>query len=124
MSETYLEQKIREVLEEAEGNPTGAVALLKKAAEDDELVYNGITSPFLDVCTTFAVQQYMKVHAPRNKRHAEGLTDGDIQTLVQKMATNTDANDFLTTKPVGRRRKPASDAHKDSVTTIADAFKK
>jgi len=120
---TYLEQKIEEALKEANGNHLRAAAFLQRMAENDEVLYAGLTNPFLSSAATFAIQRFLsQQRGPSSSaKKASSITDGDLDKLVNNMANNGD-NDFIGSGTPAGKAAQGSSRHSSNMQKIAEAF--
>ncbi len=132
---TYLEKKIEKALEQAEGNHMQAAIFLQQWAAEDELLYAGLTQPFLSSAAIFAIQRYLsqerqkRMKSVPSQRKAGQISDDDLSKLVTQMANNPasatakQTDSFWDSVPA-TKPQPGSSQHQAAMEEIAGAFTK
>ena len=131
MDKNYINTKVQEALKKAGNNHMRAATYLLEMAEEDELLYSGLTAPFLHSAATFAVQRYLsklrrEQTSPKARRPLKSvgeLTDEDLGALVKRMAnSSTSSDDEFWSGKGPANTTPTSKAHAKNLEKIAGAF--
>lgn len=125
---TYIDQRVWEALQEAEGNRRKATEILLGWCVEDELLKDGLTSPFLESAATYHVSRVAHAHTrpTQSSTGRDEISPATLDHLIDQLRENTDNQPSTfadAARATPRKSKKASADHKNSMQNIAGAFK-
>lgn len=131
MSKEYAMSRVKDALEQSDGNHMKAARLLTEWLENDNSLYYGLTAPHMRSIVTHAIAHVDKKPAAEVQANIQAAPDapkatdaemGELgQAILSGMTSKTGS--YGEDNPGGKGPGKASQTHVDALKAMSDAYK-
>lgn len=132
MSKEYAMSRVKDALEQSEGNHMKASRLLTEWLENDNSLYYGLTAPHMRSIVTHAIAHVDQKPVKEVQENIQSAPDAPAQTdaemgelgqaILSGMSSNKTGS-YGEDNPGGTKPGKASQTHVDALKAMSDAYK-
>jgi len=133
MSKEYAMSRVKDALEQSDGNHMKAARLITEWLENDNSLYYGLTAPHMRSIVTHAIAHVDKKPVNEVQANIQSAPDaaaptedeiGELGQAILSGMTSNKTGSFGEANPTGAKPGKASQNHVDALKTMSEAYKK